>query len=77
MGDNLKTMLDFYFDASGKYAVGATRYSCDVADDGAVTSGTVLQKSVSDSYIKNRLNDLINNLIIVGNIEDGPPARAI
>ena len=71
MGDNLKTMLDFYYDASGKYAVGATRYSCDVADDGAVTSGTVLQKSVSDSYIKNRLNDLINNLIIVGNIEDG------
>ncbi|MBM6992493.1 MAG: fasciclin domain-containing protein [Prevotella sp.] len=69
-GESQETMLEFYFDSQEK-TVKARRYACDIDANGNITKGTKLQESVPTSFIKNRLKDLVNQLIIVGSVENG------
>lgn len=69
-GETAQTLLRFTYDDDNK-TVAAERYACTVADDGTVTVGTRLQANVPSTIISNRLQDLMDQLIIVGDVEDG------
>lgn len=69
-GDNQKTLFEVRYDST-TMALSAQRYACTIADDGTVTRGPRMASSVASGYIKNRMNDLINQLIIVGDVESG------
>lgn len=67
-----QSALVIKYDASNASThLSAERYACTVDDDGTVTLGRRQQASVPADILKNRLNDLINQCIIVGNFEDG------
>ena len=66
-GDRQETVIVFYWDNLSN-SVKAMRYGCDIDENGNITIGEKLQASVPDNVVKNRLQDLINNLIIVGSI---------
>lgn len=68
-GETRQTMLEFYYDEDEK-TVKANRYYCSV-ENGKVIRGDLIQKNVPSNIVSNRLTDLMNQLIIVGNIEDG------
>lgn len=69
-GESQQTILEFYFDDKEK-TVKARRFACDIDQNGNITKGAKIQESVPDTYIKNRLKDLVNQMIIVGSVEDG------
>ena len=69
-GDTQESLLEFYYDEQEK-TVKARRYACTIESDGRVTKGVRLQENVSSTYVRNRLKDLVNQLIIVGSVEDG------
>lgn len=69
-GDNLKTLFEVRYDSVNK-KLSAQRFACTIADDGMVTKGSRMALDVPESYVKNRMNDLINQLIIVGDVESG------
>ena len=69
-GESQETVLEFYFDNTEK-TVKARRYACTIDENGNVTKGIKLQESVPPTYIKNRLKDLVNQMIIVGSVENG------
>lgn len=68
-GENQQTMLEFYYDNESK-TVKARRYNCTV-ENGVVTKGNLVQTNVSTSVIEDRLEDLIDQLIVVGLVEQG------
>lgn len=69
-GDTQRSLIKFSYDTTTSTLKGE-RYACDIDDDGNITVGTRLQQNVGSSTIQNRFNDLINQMIIVGNVEDG------
>jgi hypothetical protein len=69
-GSTKTTMLyQFYYD-NEKKTVGAHRYEYDLENNKIATDGKTLTDATS-TQVKDRLGDLVNNLIVVGNIESG------
>ena len=68
-GSTTAILYEFYYDTGSK-TVRARRYNYDMKTQQIVTEGTELNEA-SDAQVQNRLRDLLDNLIIVGNIEDG------
>lgn len=62
-------LMQFYYDRTNK-ELAAHRYNCTINYDGSVTVGEALSDA-STTVIDDRLTDLVDNLIVVGNIEDG------
>ena len=67
------SILEFWYDGSKQAdsRVQARRYSCTVDADGTITRGARTQAQVDQAVIKDRLNKLMDQLIIVGDVEDG------
>ncbi len=67
------SLLEFYYDPTKREAerVQARRYTCTVDEDGVITVGPRTQAVVSNDVIKDRLSRLMDQLIIVGDVEDG------
>ena len=66
-------ILEFYYDATKSSAerVQARRYACTIDEQGNITKGNRLQATVSRNVINDRLRKLMDQLIIVGDVEDG------
>lgn len=69
-GEARQTMLRFYYDDEDK-VVKAERYACTVNEDGTVERGIRLDPNVSSTIIRNRLQDIMDQLIIIGDVENG------
>lgn len=69
-GENKSSMLEFSYDNTQKKVV-ASRYDCTVDEYGNVTKGLRTQASVGDDVVENRLSDLLDQIIIVGEVEAG------
>ncbi|MBO4315654.1 MAG: fasciclin domain-containing protein [Prevotella sp.] len=67
-GSSVSTLFEFYYDYDAK-TVKAHRYRYDI-DTQEIVPGTDLSDATSEQ-VSNRLTDLLNSLIIVGNVEDG------
>ena len=67
------TVLQFWYDSRQPVdeRVQAYRYKASIEDDGTITIGDRVQTKVDKSVIRDRLKKLVNDLIVVGNIEDG------
>ena len=68
-GETQPTILEFYYDDKER-KVAAHRYAYTI-ENGKVVLGDVVQLKVSDAVVKNRLRDIVNQMIIVGNVENG------
>lgn len=66
LGSTQTVMYEFYYNTDRKN-VGAHRFRYDLATN---TTGERLSDATS-SQVENRLTDIIDNLIVVGNVEDG------
>ncbi len=64
------TMLEFYYNKDKK-KVTASRFNCTIDEAGNIEKGVRVQAEVPDATVEDRLTDLVDQLIIVGNIEDG------
>ena len=62
-------LYEFYYDTDRK-TVMARRYSYDMETHEIIDDGKEINDA-SDAQVQNRLRDMLDNLIIVGNIEDG------
>lgn len=69
-GNQQMTMFEFYYDADDATLKGNS-YACTVDPNGKINKGLMQKKDLGKAVMKNRLDDLINQLIVVGNIEDG------
>lgn len=65
---SVSILYEFYYDTDAK-TVKAHRYGYDLATQ-EIQTGTSLSDATSEE-VSNRLTDLLNSLIIVGNVEDG------
>ncbi|MBR4730246.1 MAG: fasciclin domain-containing protein [Prevotella sp.] len=67
------TVLEFYYDErKGNSAkVQARRYNCIIDENGEITLGDIIQDNVGQAVINDCLYRLMDQLIIVGDIEDG------
>ncbi len=65
--------LEFYYDATKatNERVQARRFNTTVNADGIITKGVRTQATVANDVIADRLNRLMDDLIIVGDVEDG------
>ena len=72
-GMDAPSLLQFYYDKKKNIdeRVQAYRYNTTIDEDGNITLGTRTQTSVSSKVIRDRLKILANDLIIVGDVEDG------
>ena len=72
-GMEAPTVLQFYYDEkkSKSQRVQAIRYNCTVDQDGNITLGDVAQPIVPQTVIRDNLKRLMDQLIIVGDVEDG------
>ena len=72
-GMEAPSALEFYYDASKPTTerVQARRFNTTVDTDGNITKGVRTQASVDRSVIDDRLKRLMDDLIIVGDVEDG------
>ena len=68
-GSSTSVLYEFYYDSDRK-TVRARRYNYDLETNTIIDDGKDLTDA-SDTQVENRLRDLLDNLIIVGNIEDG------
>ena len=68
-GNSTAILYEFYYDTDYK-TVRAHRYNYDLNSHQIIEGATELNDA-SDAQVQNRLRDLMDNLIIVGNIEDG------
>ena len=68
-GTSPSIMYEFYYDTDRK-TVMARRYSYDMETHEIIDDGKEITDA-SDTQVQNRLRDMLDNLIIVGNIEDG------
>ena len=66
LGSTQTVMYEFYYNSDRK-TVGAHRYRYDLATNNV---GEKLSDATS-SQVENRLTDILDNLIVVGNVEDG------
>lgn len=69
-GEPQQTLLEFYYDNTLK-TVSARRFNCTIEADGTITKGLRVSNNVLSTVVQNRLEDLIDQLIIVGDVEDG------
>lgn len=69
-GNAYATLYQFYFDDEAT-TVKARRYRYDLATN--TIADTEELSAPTSTVIQNRLTDLVNNLIVIGNIEDGHP----
>ena len=67
-GSSLSILYEFYYDKDAK-TVKAHRYSYDINTQEIVPGPTL--SDASSEQVSNRLTDLLNSMIIVGNVEDG------
>ena len=67
------TVLEFYYDEKKSYdqKVQARRYNCTIDEDGNITLGEIVQDNVAIGVVVDCLYRLMDQLIIVGDIEDG------
>ena len=67
------SLIEFYYDRTKPLTdrVQARRYSCTVDENGVITMGPRTQATVSSNVIRDRLRRLMDQLIIVGDVEDG------
>ena len=72
-GMDAPTVLEFYYDKRKPIdeRVQARRYKTLIDEDGNIQLGDRVQTSVDRAVIRDRLKRLVNDLIIVGNVEDG------
>ena len=72
-GMEAPTALEFYYDASkpSTERVQARRFNTTIDTDGNITKGVRTQATVDRSVIDDRLKRLMDDLIIVGDVEDG------
>ena len=72
-GMEAPTVIQFYYDERRAIdsRVQARRYNCTVDEYGNITLGDVASTSVPDAVISDCLKRLMDQLIIVGDIEDG------
>ena len=68
-GSTTSILYELYYDNDSK-TVRARRYNYDLTTHEIIDDGKELNDA-SDAQVQNRLRDLLDNLIIVGNIEDG------
>ena len=68
-GSSTSVLYEFFYDIDTK-TVKAHRYNYDLTNRQIIEGGTPLTDA-SSSQVQNRLRDLLDNLIIIGNIEDG------
>ena len=68
-GSTTAVLYEFYYDQDRK-SVGAHRYNYDLNTHQKIEGSTELTDA-NDAQVQNRLRDLLDNLIIIGNIEDG------
>ena len=66
-GSTTTVMYEFFWD-DDRQSVGARRFYYDMATD---TKGEQLPTAASPSQVENRLRDIIDNMIVVGDVEDG------
>ena len=69
LGSSTSILYEFYYDTDRK-TVRAHRYNYDLTTHEIITDGKELNDA-TDAQVQNRLRDMLDNLIIVGNIEDG------
>ena len=67
------TVLEFYYDErkGNDQKVQARRYQCTIDEDGNITLGDIIQENVANAVIVDCLYRLMDQMIIVGDIEDG------
>ena len=67
------TVLEFYYDErrGNDSKVQARRYNCIIDEDGNITLGEIVQDNVAIAVIVDCLYRLMDQLILVGDIEDG------
>ena len=72
-GKEAPAALEFYYDATKatNERVQARRFNTTVDADGIITKGVRTQATVANDVIADRLNRLMDDLIIVGDVEDG------
>ena len=72
-GYEAPSLLEFYYDPTKPQAdrVQARRYNCTIDEEGNIIQGARTQATVSRSVINDRLRRLMDQLIIVGDVEDG------
>ena len=72
-GMEAPTILEFYYDPTKSISerVQARRYQCTIDENGVITKGARTQIQVDLAVVKDRLSKLMDQLIIVGNVEDG------
>ena len=72
-GMEAPTVIQFYYDETKKIQerVQAVRYNCTVDEYGNITLGEVAQQKVANVVIYDLLSRLMEQLIIIGDIEDG------
>ena len=72
-GMEAPSMIEFYYDPTKTAAerVQARRYNCTVDEQGNISQGARTQATVSNTVIQDRLRRLMDQLIIVGDVEDG------
>ena len=68
-GSSTSILYEFYYDRDRK-TVKAHRYNYDLSTHQKIEDATPLNDA-TDSQVENRLRDLLDNLIVIGNIEDG------
>ena len=68
-GSSTSILYEFYYDRDRK-TVKAHRYNYDLNTQQKIEDATPLNDA-TDSQVENRLRDLLDNLIVIGNIEDG------
>ncbi len=72
-GNEAPSILEFYYDKTKSAAerVQARRYNCTIDENGVITLGARTQATVARDVINDRLRRLMDQLIIVGDVEDG------
>ena len=69
-GETQQTVLQFYYNDEEK-RVKAHQLRCQIGDDGTIGEGQLLPADAPDDVVSNRLKDLLNMIIVVGDVEDG------
>ncbi len=72
-GNEAPSVLEFYYDMTkaSTERVQARRYNATVTPDGVITKGARTQATVATAVIRDRLKRLMDQLIIVGDVQDG------
>lgn len=68
-GEAQQRVFRFYFDENNE--VTAELYVATVAEDGTITLGNRILADAPDNLKNDRLEDMVNQMIVIGNVEDG------